>query len=100
MSQRTPVIASCPACRADVRFRKAPYLGQYKICPDCDTELEVVKLSPVTVDYLADELELDISSHDDYDDEEDEYAAYYDTVDEEEMERRLPMRDMSVEFDE
>lgn len=54
MSRKEPKIAFCPVCNGEVRFRKTPYMGQYKICADCDTELEVINLSPIELELMDD----------------------------------------------
>lgn len=57
--------AVCPACNGKVNTGPKPRMGQRLKCGKCGTELEVVWLEPVEVDWPYDE--------DDYDDDEDEY---------------------------
>lgn len=56
-----PVLGACPDCDADVAFAKTPYLGQKKTCPECLSELEVIGLSPLELDWAYE--------YDDYADE-------------------------------
>lgn len=67
-NQLSPKIAVCPACGADIKFRNAPYVGQVKICPECDTELEVISKAPLELDYAS----FDDDEDDEYDDRDDE----------------------------
>lgn len=83
MSRKAPKIAFCPACSAEVRFRKTPYMGQYKICADCDTELEVVNLSPIELDLLD-----DYEAYEDDDAFGDDYDSY--NFDDDSGNRRIP----------
>jgi lysine biosynthesis protein LysW len=76
------VITSCPDCNAEIRFRKAPHLGQIVICNNCQTSLEVVRRDPVELDWAFEdpfEQDDDVDWDDDYDDDED-----YDYDDDEE----------------
>ena len=63
-TKKKPVIGACPECDADVAFTKAPFLGQKKTCPECLSELEVISLSPIELDWAYD--------YDDYDEEYDD----------------------------
>ena len=49
-------IGMCPECGAEVRFKKAPYLGQMLSCRRCDARLEVVQRSPVELAWIGEEL--------------------------------------------
>ena len=44
-------IATCPECGAEIRFKKAPYLGQEVICRRCDSSLEVVERFPIELSW-------------------------------------------------
>ena len=61
-------ISFCPDCGGEVRFKRAPYLGQSLICRQCSVELVVVEKSPIRLDWA--------DSDDDY-----EYAEWEDTYD-------------------
>jgi lysine biosynthesis protein LysW len=52
----------CPECDSNIVFNKQPSLGQKKKCPECLAELEVIGLSPLELDWPADD-------YDDYDEE-------------------------------
>jgi lysine biosynthesis protein LysW len=59
------VTARCPDCGEKIALRGEVYLGRKIVCPDCETELEVVETSPLQLDWLyEDDFE--------YEDEEDE----------------------------
>lgn len=51
MSQQTVL---CPACDADVRVPAGVMLNELIACADCGTELEIVSLSPLTVELAPD----------------------------------------------
>lgn len=44
----TTVLAECPDCAASVALQK-PVAGEIVDCPECGTELEVTRLSPLTL---------------------------------------------------
>lgn len=44
--------ARCPSCRAAVRLNSDPVIGQRVTCLKCHTELEVVWLYPVDLDWV------------------------------------------------
>ena len=46
--------ARCPSCRAAIRLDADPVIGQRVNCPKCHTQLEVIWLYPVDLDW-ADE---------------------------------------------
>jgi alpha-aminoadipate carrier protein LysW len=54
--------AICIDCDARFKLNPAPRLGQIITCPECGTELEVISLDP---------LELDWAYYDEYDDDDD-----------------------------
>jgi lysine biosynthesis protein LysW len=62
------VKAECPACNANVNLGSKPKMGQHVKCNSCNTELEVVWLDPVELDWPYDEDEDD--EFDDYDDDD------------------------------
>lgn len=86
----TKALATCPDCGADIRFRKAPHLGQMVTCTRCETTLEVVSRTPLQLDWafadpFAEEYDGDYK-YEDIDDEdkyfeEDEGAYDYDNDD-------------------
>jgi len=39
----------CCVCEADVKIADDVMIGELINCPDCGTELEVISISPVTV---------------------------------------------------
>lgn len=71
----TKALAICPDCSAEIRFRKAPHLGQIVTCTQCDTTLEVVSRKPLELDWaFADPLEDEGGGDFEYEDsDEDEY---------------------------
>ena len=58
------VMADCPSCGAKVTIGLNPKMGQLLICSKCKTEIEVVWLDPVELDWPYDD-------DDDFDDEYD-----------------------------
>lgn len=51
-------MAPCPECEADVQVEVNVQVGEIVHCPDCNAELEIVKLVPVAL-ALAPEPEED-----------------------------------------
>jgi lysine biosynthesis protein LysW len=47
--------ATCPACGSQIRLRKQPKRGQFVTCHDCDSILEVTRLSPLRLEWAFDE---------------------------------------------
>jgi alpha-aminoadipate carrier protein LysW len=58
---------SCPNCDAEVNIAK-PKLGAFVSCRDCGTELEVISVNPLELDFPLDSYDDD----EDWDYEEDE----------------------------
>jgi lysine biosynthesis protein LysW len=52
--------ANCPDCNQKINLGQKPKKGQLLTCPFCNTDLEILSLSP---------LELDYALYDDYDDD-------------------------------
>ncbi|MFW5940172.1 MAG: hypothetical protein ACOC8X_13105 [Chloroflexota bacterium] len=70
------VLGICPDCNSEIRFRKAPHLGQLVTCHNCETSLEVVRRDPLELDWaFQDPFEDDDEDLDDIDewDDEEEY---------------------------
>jgi lysine biosynthesis protein LysW len=44
-------MGACPECDSNIVFHKQPTLGQKKKCPECLSELEVIGLSPIELDW-------------------------------------------------
>ncbi len=42
----------CPACDNEIAFAKQPKIGQLHTCTNCVTELEIVDLEPLTLDWI------------------------------------------------
>ncbi|RMG95201.1 MAG: hypothetical protein D6706_12645 [Chloroflexi bacterium] len=76
------VVATCPACDTRIRFRKHPRRGQFVTCPECESVLEVVHVSPLELDWADEAFDDDeifdrmhshsYRSYDEYEDLEDE----------------------------
>ena len=66
------VKADCPSCGSKVNLGPKPKMGQRTVCSACDTELEVVWLDPVELDWPYDEDD----EYDDYDEEDYEEESY------------------------
>jgi lysine biosynthesis protein LysW len=61
------VKAECPSCGADVSIFTKPKMGQRVKCNSCESDLEVIWLEPVELDWLLE----------DYDEEEDDDSYEY-----------------------
>ena len=61
-------MASCPACGADIYFRKRPRLNQHVTCRQCSSMLEIVEISPLELDWAFED-PLDDFEWDRYEDE-------------------------------
>ena len=73
----TKALAACLDCGAEIRFRRAPHLGQIVTCTQCDTTLEVVSRTPLELDWaFAEPLEDEFDGEYEYEDIEDEYEDY------------------------
>jgi lysine biosynthesis protein LysW len=53
----------CPACNLSIPVGTSPHKGQIVSCPKCRSQLEVVNLSPIELDWIYDE-ETDIDTYD------------------------------------
>jgi lysine biosynthesis protein LysW len=60
--------AICPSCAAPVTVKGVPKIGLTVTCGSCDTELEVVWLDPLELDWPMDEADADLD--DDFEDVE------------------------------
>lgn len=56
--------AECPSCFNNVNIGRQPGIGKIVVCPSCKTELEVVWLSPIELDFPYEEVD-DLSETDD-----------------------------------
>lgn len=64
-------IARCIDCDEQIQFDEQPRLGMLVICENCDAELEVVRKSPLELDWpLGDDDEEDVDDFDFDDDDE------------------------------
>ena len=64
------VNGNCPFCKQVVELKKTAKVGDLVVCRNCDSELEIVSLKPVDLDWPLDDYE----EYDDYDfDDDDEY---------------------------
>ena len=46
-----PLTTVCPSCAVRIQFNKRPPLGEIIICGECEETLEVVRLTPLKVDW-------------------------------------------------
>jgi len=53
-----PTMSTCPECDAQVTVAATAHAGEIVVCPECQTELEIVSLDPVEL-ALAPEIEED-----------------------------------------
>lgn len=66
-------VAKCPLCGEKIKVGAKPWVGQEVACPACDAVLEVVGLSPLSLDWPYDD---EGYYEADYDDEDDGYDGY------------------------
>ena len=68
--------AFCPECNGNVTFKRTPWLGEKVTCRHCDTDLEVVDLNPIELDWTFDQDDDDDFADYEYEDngEYEEYA--------------------------
>ena len=57
--------AFCPECDARINVGRNPTEGQVVVCPRCRTELEIISVDPIELDWMLDD-------SDDYDEDEDD----------------------------
>jgi len=62
--------AECPQCGKEVSVGSNPVIGKVLVCPHCKTDLEVVWLDPVELDFPYTEDE-------DFDEFEDDFEETY-----------------------
>jgi lysine biosynthesis protein LysW len=50
-------VAICPECEAQIDFGNSVEVkvGERVFCPECDIELEVISVKPLTLDYALDD---------------------------------------------
>ena len=50
-------VAICPECEAQISFGNSVEVkvGKRVFCPECDIELEVISVKPLTMDYALDD---------------------------------------------
>ena len=77
------ILAQCPGCNNDIAFYKVPKLGEFVTCSECGDLVEVVNLSPLTLDWSADIDDEDwLEDMDDYDAlDDDDYEDWDDFED-------------------
>jgi lysine biosynthesis protein LysW len=69
---RRSIIAVCPGCQSEIFFYRNPKLGEFVTCPECGDLVEVVNLSPLTLDWSPD------IDDDEWQDNWDDYDEDYD----------------------
>lgn len=65
-------IAKCPLCGEKIKINTKPRLGQHVECPACDAVLEVIRVSPLTLDWPCDDEGYSDANYDDEEFDEDE----------------------------
>lgn len=64
--------ATCPGCDEKIYLRTTPKIGDIVYCPTCETELEVVGLNPIELDWPWEDEEEDDEWYDEEDEEDEE----------------------------
>ncbi len=59
----------CPSCDRPIHVTTSPRLNQRFLCRECRTELEVVDLNPLTLDWAFDFEDTADSPYSDYEDD-------------------------------
>ena len=54
ISRSFTITAQCPKCKNEIYFYRTPKLGEFVTCSHCGDMIEVVNLSPLTLDWSAD----------------------------------------------
>lgn len=54
-SSNKPLTARCPECDSRIYFDRRPDAGEVIACPECDTLLEVISVSPLRLDWASEE---------------------------------------------
>lgn len=54
-SNSKPLTARCPECDSRIYFERRPDTGEMISCPECDTLLEVISVSPLRLDWASEE---------------------------------------------
>ena len=47
------ISTNCPACDTRIRFDEQPELFDVVNCPECEDEFEVIRLSPIRLDWSS-----------------------------------------------
>ncbi|MBN1178152.1 MAG: lysine biosynthesis protein LysW [Anaerolineae bacterium] len=64
------MFAICPSCGEDIKLRDNLKIAQTVVCPYCETDLEVIDLDPVELDWAYyDDEEWEEDWEDDEDDD-------------------------------
>ena len=66
ITTKKQLIGACPECDADIYFSNELFLGLKKTCPECRSELKVISLSPIELDWVY---EYEDDDNIDYDDD-------------------------------
>ena len=69
-------MAFCPDCEEPIHFKLRPKVGDRIVCSSCESELEVVEVSPLELDWAFDDPVEDWEDEDDDvmdDDDEDDW---------------------------
>lgn len=57
--------AYCPGCDNRINFRARPKLGQRVTCAECESELVVIDLDPIELDWPFEDEDDDLDDFDD-----------------------------------
>ncbi len=76
------ILAECPSCSASVKITPGVKMGEIIKCGVCKTDLEIIWLDPVELDFVYDPEDVDFDDSDDgdtdyYDSEEYDYESDY-----------------------
>jgi len=86
------ITAFCPACGTRIRFAERPKVYDIVDCPECEESFEVVGLTPLQLEWMADYDDEDewlddddewLDDDDDYEYDDDDDDGDYDDFDDE-----------------
>ena len=80
--------AKCPECKMRFEVEDDLFVGGYTYCPNCDSELKVVKLDPIKLE-IDKKSAFNLDDHDDEDEDDDNDGfedSYEDDLEDEDAE--------------
>lgn len=79
------ITAFCPACGTRIRFAERPKIYDIVNCPECEESFEVVGLTPLQLEWVADYDDEDEWLDDDDEWSDDDDDEYYEIDDDDDL---------------